>query len=97
MSAPRRIEVGPLVYKVVRADIDDYGQCDHDLFEIRLRRRLTREASRETLMHETMHACFDVAGIEVDEEVEERVIRRLSPILLDTLRRNESLSDYLLG
>ena len=51
------------------------------------------------MLHETLHACFMVAGINnrMSDTLEEETINSLSPLLLDTLRRNPGLVAYLLG
>lgn len=50
-----------------------------------------------TLLHEVMHACLAMAGITdvLTDEDEERVVRRLSPLLLQALRDNPGLVTYL--
>jgi hypothetical protein len=48
-----------------------------------------------TLLHEVVHAIFKIAGL--PNEKEEDTVTRLSPLLLDTLRRNPDLVAYLLG
>jgi len=92
---PRKIKVGPLAYRVERAELDEYGHCDHDQFVIRLRTRMRREATQETLFHEVLHAVCEAANLDWSEADEERVVRALSPLLLDVLQRNETLRHYL--
>jgi hypothetical protein len=48
-----------------------------------------------TLLQEVVHAIFKIAGL--PNEKEEDTVTRLSPLLLDTLRRNPDLVAYLLG
>jgi hypothetical protein len=58
----------------------------------------------DTLLHEILHMCFNVSAMDIDtevktgqtEQVEERVIGGLTNILLDTLRRNPELVEYLM-
>ena len=58
----------------------------------------------DTLLHEIEHMCLRVAACDINAEVEEervsdveeRVIRAMTNVLLDTLRRNPKLVAYLL-
>lgn len=51
----------------------------------------------ETLLHEILHGCFSVSGLETTypSDDEERFIAAIAPTLLDTLRRNPGLTNYL--
>lgn len=95
MRLPSRVAIGPFTYRVRRADIEDFGEADLNEFVISLRRRMSPETSREVLFHELLHACIAAAGFEWDEREEEALVKRLSPVLLDTLQRNVLLRDYL--
>lgn len=95
MSIPGRIEIGPLVYRVRRADLDDFGRCDPDDFTILLRRRMSPETTREVLFHELLHACLAACDLDWSAKKEETVVKRLSPVLLDVLQRNDRLVEFL--
>lgn len=95
MKLPSRIAIGPFAYRVRRADIEDFGECDSNDFVISLRRRMGVEATREVLFHELLHACVAAAGFEWPEDEEEALVKRLSPVLLDSLQRNDALRGYL--
>lgn len=51
----------------------------------------------ESLLHEVLHTITHVTGIDgdLDDDREEALVNRLSPALLDTLRRNPTLVAYL--
>jgi hypothetical protein len=53
---------------------------------------------RDTMMHEVMHAVLSVTAIdtEMDDEKAELMVSRLTPAILDTLRRNPHLVQYLM-
>ena len=55
------------------------------------------DALADTVLHEMLHACFMVSGAPGSSEKEEKIVSILTPILLDTLRRNPDLVDYLVG
>jgi len=50
---------------------------------------------RETVLHEMLHCIFEHTG--VDPEEHETLIRSISPLLLETLRRNPELVEWLVG
>ena len=54
----------------------------------------------ETVLHEVLHACWDKTTLSLlpstDSDVEEMIVKSLTPVLLDTLQRNPELVDYLL-
>jgi hypothetical protein len=47
----------------------------------------------DTVMHELLHACCDLIGTtdQLTSDVEESVVRRLAPVLVDVLARNPQL------
>ena len=92
---PTRVEVGPLVYTVRTAEITDFGGCDHDQTRINVRRGMSRATTSEVLFHEIGHAVAELVGLGLTDKQEERVMKVLMPALLDTLRRNPKLRDYL--
>lgn len=109
MKPPKTIVVGPITYTVStdRADLNAVvvkegeslvGHVDHDAQTITLHDELGRDALAETLWHEVLHGIFDQVGIatELGPADEEKMIRRLSPATLDTLRRNPKLVRFLL-
>ncbi len=58
------------------------------------------ETLRDTVFHEVIHACFFNTGLASDDEFkarEEAIVRALTPILLDVLRRNPKLVTYLIS
>jgi hypothetical protein len=56
-------------------------------------------SSRYTLLHEILHALTDLSGHskEWGDDDEEAFVTRFTPLLLDVLRRNPKLVDYLLA
>lgn len=57
--------------------------------------------TKEILLHEILHAVFYSSGLTIEgglrqvEDIEEHVVGRLSPVLLQTLRDNPELAAYL--
>lgn len=107
---PKRIQVGPYGIDVFvsdkkvaehalsRGDRPDTlaGGCDVSGGRIVLAQKPTHDYRAETLLHEVLHACFVVMATPLEHDVEEETIGALSPVLLDTLRRNPALTAYLL-
>lgn len=108
MKPPDRVCVGPHRYRVrfntdavAAASLEHgarlLGRCDTEACTIVVDPRLAGTMQRETLTHEVLHACMDVigAGDDLGHDTEERVVRRLAPVLLDVLRRNPGLVSWL--
>jgi hypothetical protein len=110
MKPPRTVKVGVHTYKVVadKAAIDalsassgegKLGECDSSALTITIDPTMADTMEKETVVHELLHACCDLAGLQedpgMDSAGEERVVRRLSPLILDVLRANPSLVRYL--
>ena len=99
MKPPRTVRVGPHVYSVSteQRNGDDYGETQIDRCEIRLAAKQGPSQLRETLLHEALHACTALAGLRVEwgEDRDESCVTRLAPILLDVLRRNPRLIEFL--
>jgi hypothetical protein len=60
---------------------------------------INEDMRSEVLLHEILHAVCEATGINssFEEKEEEQFIATVSPTLLDTLRRNETVLSYLLG
>lgn len=79
------------------------GFCWYSACRIVLKPGLARDREAVTVVHEVLHAMLDTAGLGEDlqavpypGDLEEAVINRLAPVLLDVLRRNPRLVSYLL-
>lgn len=107
---PASIQIGPYLVTVTRgqAAIDRQsitsgsrlaGHFDPEAQRITLDPALGPDMLAETLLHEVMHGVSEAVGkpLGTDGEDEERMIRALAPVLLDTLRRNPSLAAFLLS
>lgn len=63
------------------------------------------DITADTVLHEILHMCLRVTVCDINtetanggvEDIEERMISALTGVLLDTLRRNPEMSQYLLG
>lgn len=91
MQIPASITVGPLMYTViwdphVRSDsgLVAFGQHRASEQEIRLLPGLSPELTAETFFHELLHAIEAFYTVGLDEDA----IRRISPVLYETLERN---------
>jgi hypothetical protein len=107
----KRVQIGPARYRVVvgQAAIDRraaedgrselLGHCHNDELVITVSPKMAEDAQRDTLLHEVLHAIFHSTGLAHDlgDEKEESMIRRLTPALLDLIRRNPRLVADLMG
>lgn len=82
---------------------DDGGRCfgaEATIF-VRDNGKIDQIHIREILLHEILHACFYSSGLAIEdnlrvqENIEEHVVWRVSPVLLDTLRSNPEVSRFL--
>jgi hypothetical protein len=76
----------------------DHGETDTENKILTVYDRNSEDLNRETLFHELMHvACDDSYVFEGDhaDDLEERMIRILSPKLMQIFRDNPELSEYL--
>lgn len=105
---PTHIQVGPMRYTVavdqvaINAEGSSkhvYGVTLHKKLSIFLAEGMAADQEADTLLHEVLHACLNVTGQDLpytDTQME-AVVYGLSPVLLDTLRRNPDLVAYLVG
>jgi hypothetical protein len=107
---PDRIQIGPhdVAIVVERPTIDSLSVKDqmklHGHYEpesnlIVLRPGMHRDYEAEVVVHEVLHALTALTGIisDLGEDQEEKFVERLAPVVLDTMRRNPDLLDYLTG
>jgi hypothetical protein len=59
--------------------------------------------AKEILLHEVLHACFYASGMTIEgtlriqDDIEEHVVSRMSPVLLQVLRANPELAAYVMS
>lgn len=109
---PRRLAIGPFTVRVdqsraaqdrIERDSDGplYGMWDGKNARILLTAKAADTIVRETLLHELLHTILELSGAShvhiKDKDEEEGIVRSLTPMLLDTLRRNPRLVTYLLS
>lgn len=106
---PAGVVVGPFRYAVVvdkdaiaRASHADgggslSGQTDKDRLTIVIDPDQADDQLADTVLHECLHAVMGLVGadVELGVEKEEQLVRRVSPVLLDLLRRNPKLVAWL--
>lgn len=100
-TRPRSIVVGPVVYDVTFEDMSGQGVTGRtgvDALRILISTTSARGQQRDTLLHEILHAIFSMVGLTEDlgPVTEESHILRLAPAILDVLRRNPDLVQYLI-
>lgn len=106
MKPPSALRIGPYRYSV-KADASVQKRVEHEdghgLYGLHRPHELTiyvdptpaEDMVRETLLHEVLHAILLAYRMGRDEE--ENLVAFLSPALLDCLRRNPKLAEYLLS
>jgi hypothetical protein len=96
---PTSVKVGPHTYTVLsktRAQMPlidgekSNGYYDRDALEIGLLRGMRLSKTQENLLHEALHAIWP-SGYGFEEEI----ILELTPRLLELIRQNPALTDFL--
>ena len=50
---------------------------------------------KETLMHELLHVCFAHSGLNLKDNLEEKIVQTLSPRIMELFTKNKHLKKYL--
>jgi hypothetical protein len=53
------------------------------------------ERDKATLVHEVLHAVISTAHIDIDNDTEETLVSRMSPLVLDFIRANRGAIAFL--
>lgn len=112
MSKPSHLDLGPYRHSVEWPFMKDEEGGDFQHGRIRINSRSPRPYQQVTLFHEWLHGLFDQAEVDLspmdlvaralglvahDEDgLEEMIVRRLAPILVDSMRRNREVLDWIL-
>lgn len=111
MKVPRTVQIGPSRFDILidEAEINKVaceaggdgreGSYDGQRQKILIRPGLGEDRTAETLTHEVLHALMEMTGIanDVESNLEESMVTRLAPVVLDLLRRNPALVHFLCG
>lgn len=101
MKRPDALKAGFFTYSIDFENPNfsgDHGETDLENKSITVYNRGYEEVNRETLLHEILHvACHDSFIFTGDraDELEERMIRILSPKLMQYFTDNEDITNYL--
>ncbi|MDO8671255.1 MAG: hypothetical protein Q7O66_07460 [Dehalococcoidia bacterium] len=104
MTIPATIQVGPYRYSVVvdeaainKASIEFghhvCGHADHCAGVFTIAPNLSPGKTAEVLLHEVVHAIDNASGMPALKEFQ---VSQISVSLLDTMRRNPELVDFLM-
>lgn len=88
---PRKVVVGAHTYKVRLSKIKQLGCCDYDTQVLKLRPGMEPDKDKEVLLHEVLHACGYPTLCGKDEEF----VDAIAPVLLQVMRDNPQLVEYL--
>lgn len=101
MKLPRSVTVGHLklrLREMPTAEANERGidgWFDYENGRIDVAESLTPSVKAEITLHELLHAAFYVAKTDMSEDVEEKVVSALAPVLLSVLRDNPTLVSAL--
>lgn len=104
---PKRVRIGHAYFDVKTdpstaldlAARDLAGESDGNRLALKVNTAYPVATQQETLLHEILHMCLYVTGTDtqLDDDVEERVIRPMAMALFGVLRDNPKLVTYLLN
>lgn len=107
-AIPAAVQVGPFAYEIQadedaanRVSYEDacrlIGQSNPERQTITLRPSVASMCLRDTLLHEVLHAICSLTGVskDLEDDEEEKAVNRIAPALLDVLRRNPALVEFL--
>ncbi len=102
---PRHVDLGAhrirLAHDETLADRGANGETYRETLEVRIFDRLAPTVEREVVIHELLHVAWHQTGLRSAEHaaagLEEEIVGTLAPLVLELLRRNRALADYLTG
>jgi predicted nuclease of restriction endonuclease-like (RecB) superfamily len=108
MDRPTYVYVGPHKYEIsfktshlrqLEEDLGSqlYAGVNHGQLRIVIGKRSALSQQQDSLLHEVLHAMFTHTGLsnELEDDLEEKLIRRLTPFLLDLVKHNRPVVDFL--
>lgn len=107
-ARPTSIAVGPFVWPIryeaetiktsARMDgADKFGFTRPERTDIIVDPDRSEQGLRETILHEAIHAAVWTYGIDCDHNDEESVVAPLASAILDIIRRNPKVLEFLLS
>lgn len=99
---PKVIYVGPHDYDVqTKKHLDLLGETDNSNTAITLKARQSRTSMQDTILHEALHAIVFNSGLfktlDLDNETEEKLVVTISPWILQLIKDNPELVQFLQG
>jgi hypothetical protein len=101
-EVPEQLWIAHTAYDVAYSDdeCDALGSDGHILIgarRIAIRSTLHADREREVVLHEALHACIGVTRLGLSDDDEETYVDALTGPLLDLIRRNPGLVEFLCG
>ena len=101
VDMPKIVRVGVHPYSILRKQKgqmgDNLGDCDGNVLQISVAKRLKKTVAQETLLHEVLHACNYPSFVGKENISEEDIVNACAPVLLQVIRENPTLVAYLLS
>lgn len=99
MDLHETVKIGAVTYRIgfkknVVDDADTLGHIGYRDQRITIKKGMGADMIREALVHECLHGMTFAISHEASDE---KIVRRLAPVLLEFLRDNPELVDFLRG
>jgi len=99
VKIPNKIQCSCFEYSIEehsRSEMgDSMGDLNRETKVIRITKDLEQQVKKETLLHELLHVTLDDYSIE--DDLEEKIVRLLSPRIMELFKRNPKLLEVLFG
>lgn len=99
---PKQIRVNGKTYKILfneknpLVEYDNHGHCDNTKHIIHIEGEQVPSEEADTLIHEVLHAVwYQMTLTDIDDAVEERIVRALGTGLAGLFADNPKMLDYL--
>jgi Zn-dependent peptidase ImmA (M78 family) len=97
---PSKIKVGYASVKIVEdnarlVESEAGAMFSPNLATIYVESQQKNDYAKMALLHEILHVCLHSSSVETDKTIEEHYVSAMAPVLLQTLRENPELIEFL--
>lgn len=101
MTLPKKVKIGPFWFSVEKTSLleDKVGMMDYRKQKIFIFDDMNEDIMADTLLHEILHTIFYASGVneDFDHDGQERIVNTFATPLLQIIRDNPELVEFLKG